>query len=153
IGTNHFPTRINISRPDVLAVLGVPEESLGCGFDGFITVARGQSQIALEAQFDGIENWHTIDEFDVIAADGAEGYDAGQWRTYRKWVAQHDHFDEGARRRFAKRCAGIQNPTTISVLMPAWNTPEPVLRAAIESVRNQVYPHWQLCIADDASQS
>ncbi|HYZ40734.1 MAG TPA: glycosyltransferase family 2 protein, partial [Stellaceae bacterium] len=41
----------------------------------------------------------------------------------------------------------------ISVLMPVYETPPAYLRAAIESVRAQLYPHWQLCIADDASQS
>ncbi len=41
----------------------------------------------------------------------------------------------------------------ISVVMPVYNTPEPYLRAAIASVRAQIYPYWQLCIADDASPS
>ena len=39
----------------------------------------------------------------------------------------------------------------ISVLISTYNTPENFLRAAIESVLNQSYPHWELCIADDAS--
>lgn len=39
----------------------------------------------------------------------------------------------------------------ISVAMPVYNTPPPLLRSAIESVRKQSYPYWELCIADDAS--
>ncbi len=39
----------------------------------------------------------------------------------------------------------------ISVVMPTYNTPEPYLRAALESVRNQLYEHWELCVIDDAS--
>jgi len=39
----------------------------------------------------------------------------------------------------------------ISVIVPVYNTPEPFLRACLESVFNQYYPHWELCIADDAS--
>jgi O-antigen biosynthesis protein len=39
----------------------------------------------------------------------------------------------------------------ISVLMPVYNTPEKWLRAALDSVVNQAYPYWELCIADDAS--
>lgn len=35
--------------------------------------------------------------------------------------------------------------------MPTFNPPECWLRQAIESVRNQLYPDWELCIADDAS--
>lgn len=35
--------------------------------------------------------------------------------------------------------------------MPVFNTPESFLREAINSVIEQVYPYWELCIADDAS--
>jgi O-antigen biosynthesis protein len=39
----------------------------------------------------------------------------------------------------------------ISILVPVYNTPEAYLRAMLESVLAQIYPHWELCIADDAS--
>jgi len=39
----------------------------------------------------------------------------------------------------------------ISVVMPVFNPPLAHLREAVASVRDQVYPHWELCIADDAS--
>ncbi|WP_071592082.1 tetratricopeptide repeat protein [Baaleninema simplex] len=39
----------------------------------------------------------------------------------------------------------------ISVVMPTYNTPISFLQEAIESAIAQVYPHWELCIADDAS--
>jgi glycosyltransferase involved in cell wall biosynthesis len=39
----------------------------------------------------------------------------------------------------------------ISILMPTFNTREDWLRGAIESVLAQLYPEWELCIADDAS--
>ncbi len=39
----------------------------------------------------------------------------------------------------------------LSVIMPVFNTPEDVLRAAILSVLQQTYGNWELCIADDAS--
>lgn len=40
---------------------------------------------------------------------------------------------------------------TISLLMPVYNVDPRWLSAAIESVIDQIYPHWELCIADDAS--
>ena len=40
---------------------------------------------------------------------------------------------------------------TISVLMPVYEAPEWVLREAIDSIRQQLYPYWELCIADDMS--
>jgi len=39
----------------------------------------------------------------------------------------------------------------ISILMPVYNTREDYLREALDSVCAQVYPEWELCIADDAS--
>ena len=38
-----------------------------------------------------------------------------------------------------------------SVIMPVYNTPLNVLQLAIDSVLKQLYPHWELCIVDDAS--
>ena len=38
-----------------------------------------------------------------------------------------------------------------SIVMPVYNTPPAVLMDAIESVRRQGYPDWELCIADDRS--
>jgi len=39
----------------------------------------------------------------------------------------------------------------ISVLLPTYNTPARWLHKCIGSVLNQIYPDWELCIADDAS--
>lgn len=38
-----------------------------------------------------------------------------------------------------------------SIILPVYNPKEKYLREAIASVINQTYPHWELCIADDAS--
>ncbi len=39
----------------------------------------------------------------------------------------------------------------ISIILPVWNTDPRWLRACIDSVLNQVYENWELCIADDKS--
>ncbi len=39
----------------------------------------------------------------------------------------------------------------ISIVMPVYNVDPIVLVEAIASVQDQIYPHWELCIADDAS--
>ena len=50
-----------------------------------------------------------------------------------------------------QRLQALPAQPLISVLMPVYNPPERWLRRAIDSVRAQSYPRWQLCIADDAS--
>lgn len=39
----------------------------------------------------------------------------------------------------------------ISIITPVYNTPEPVLRAALDSVLSQDFDDWELCLVDDAS--
>ena len=39
----------------------------------------------------------------------------------------------------------------ISIITPVYNTPEKLLCECIESVINQTYENWELCLADDAS--
>lgn len=41
----------------------------------------------------------------------------------------------------------------ISVVMPAYETPPRYLREAIESLRAQHYPAWELCVIDDGSRN
>lgn len=40
---------------------------------------------------------------------------------------------------------------SIAVVMPVYNPRPEYLRAALDSVLAQEYPHWRLCVADDAS--
>jgi GT2 family glycosyltransferase len=71
-------------------------------------------------------------------------------RQYRRWLALHTPTSaELARMRGAAHA--LKSPAVISVVMPV-HDPDPAwLEAAIRSVLGQVYPHLQLCIADDAS--
>ncbi|MEE9415883.1 MAG: glycosyltransferase, partial [Acidimicrobiales bacterium] len=70
---------------------------------------------------------------------------------YGSWVKWHDTLDDLDRAAVASIVDELIDPPLISVVMPTYNTPERWLRRAIDSVIEQWYPHWQLCIADDAS--
>lgn len=71
--------------------------------------------------------------------------------TYEKWIALNDTPTEHDVADLRQRLAQLENKPLISVLMPVYNTPEKLLREAIDSVRAQVYENWELCIADDCS--
>lgn len=47
--------------------------------------------------------------------------------------------------------SGMKTLPLISVVMPVYNPAEIYLRACLDSVLAQSYPHWELCIADDRS--
>jgi glycosyltransferase involved in cell wall biosynthesis len=71
--------------------------------------------------------------------------------TYRKWVAEYDTPAASDLDAMRKQLEGFRWCPIFSVVMPVWNSNLDLLRAAIESVRAQVYASWELCIADDAS--
>jgi GT2 family glycosyltransferase/LmbE family N-acetylglucosaminyl deacetylase len=45
----------------------------------------------------------------------------------------------------------MERKPLISIIMPTYNTQTEFLRQAIASVKGQMYPQWELCIADDGS--
>jgi O-antigen biosynthesis protein len=52
---------------------------------------------------------------------------------------------------FATRGKALSVQPTFSILMPVHNPSRQWLSEAVESVRSQYYPNWELCICDDAS--
>ncbi|KAA0593696.1 glycosyltransferase involved in cell wall biosynthesis [Azospirillum lipoferum] len=72
-------------------------------------------------------------------------------RTYCAWVERYDTLTPSGREALRARLDALPRRPLLSVLMPVYNTPETLLREAIASVRRQIYPDWELCIADDAS--
>jgi GT2 family glycosyltransferase len=72
---------------------------------------------------------------------------------YDKWVRDFDTLSESDRDKIRAHILRLKYKPLISVVMPVYETPERVLREAIDSVRYQLYPDWELCIADDASKA
>jgi glycosyltransferase involved in cell wall biosynthesis len=75
--------------------------------------------------------------------------------TYKDWLKLYDPdpMDDQTRAEMRRRIGSMAETPLISIVMPCYNTNPVWLRDAIESVRRQIYPHWELCIADDASPS
>ena len=61
---------------------------------------------------------------------------------YRSWISSNNRTSRGS-----------QFPHRVTVLMATFNTPIEYLKVAVESVRNQTCPNWELSIVDDASSS
>ena len=72
-------------------------------------------------------------------------------QRYDRWVQTHDTLSRRAVADLRRAVGALPRHPKISVVMPVYNTPLTILEEAICSVREQVYPDWELCIADDAS--
>jgi len=71
-------------------------------------------------------------------------------QRYSEWIARNTRGASGLAA-LAGEIATWPLQPRISIITPVYNTDPVWLRACIESVRRQVYPHWELCLADDAS--
>ena len=67
---------------------------------------------------------------------------------YSRWIARHEPTRGDLDRQ--RRCSFPRRPL-ISIVTPTYNTPPRFLTAMLHSVREQTYPHWELCIADGGS--
>ncbi len=73
-----------------------------------------------------------------------------RWDSYTKYI--ENYLWPNWRYREAKNnISSFDYKPVFSIIMPVYNTTEKWLRKAIESVLEQIYPHWELCIADDCS--
>jgi GT2 family glycosyltransferase len=70
---------------------------------------------------------------------------------YPEWVQQYDTRSDEERAVMRSYCESLTYKPLVSVVLPVYNVPERFLRVVIESVIRQIYPNWELCIADDNS--
>ena len=67
------------------------------------------------------------------------------WRVYRQT------FDAQLKPQIVRLIHEMPVTPRISIIVPTFNTGETMLREMLDSVKAQLYPHWELCIADDGS--
>ncbi len=67
--------------------------------------------------------------------------------SYDKWYQEHKITEEQKKAQIEDVKTWDRKPL-VSICVPLYNTPEGYLKEMIDSVRNQTYPNWQLCLAD-----
>lgn len=68
--------------------------------------------------------------------------------SYPNWLARNEVLDIEA---MTQEIATFHYQPKISIAMPVYNVEEKWLRLCTDSILNQVYTNWELCMADDAS--
>ena len=70
--------------------------------------------------------------------------------SYRVWMEKFD-YRSSQKNDYERKIKTLENPPLISILMPVFDPDINDLDDAINSVHGQLYPNWELCIADDCS--
>ena len=164
-----LPSEPNVSRIQVVLISG-PDEVLLREFTFDEVRERGQPKSVAKPLPRWLSPFATVSR----AARGGELFTRPWWAAR---VNRYGEFANKLRRKLADRPAAapsggpyaaqirvkqaLPSPTadftrwrhraTFSILTPVYNTDPRWLRAAVDSVRAQSYPHWQLVLADDAS--
>ena len=71
--------------------------------------------------------------------------------SYADWIERNELPEQDSVAFIQEVQRVFEHKPVVSVLMATYDVAETYLREAIESVLAQSYPHWELCIADDAS--
>lgn len=72
-------------------------------------------------------------------------------RQHDAWDVYREELERNVKPKILAHIAGMNTRPLISIIVPTFNTPEPMLREMLASVVTQLYPNWELCIADDGS--
>lgn len=70
---------------------------------------------------------------------------------YSQWLNQYEFTQDISPEKVDSRITDFIEKPLISIILPVYNPNLTFLSEAIDSVLAQIYPHWQLCIVDDAS--
>ena len=69
-------------------------------------------------------------------------------KTYKNWIKENENFDQIEIDKSIKK---FRLTPKISIVIPVYNPNPELLKLCIESIKNQSYTNWQLCLADDCS--
>ncbi len=146
---NFFPARFGTSRPDIGLDYDNKPGAFLSGFSLQAIIPPGRSEFIMEAR-SGNGPWETFFIHPVRGAIFREPSD-GDTGDYARWIRCYDQLQRDDLKRVREQITQFDYSPLISILLPVYNSNLKWLRRAILSVQKQLYPHWELCIVDDAS--
>ena len=154
IGRREFAGNYGIFRADVAASHVDRPETFKSGFAIDARAPRGRAPLVIEVQHaDGI--WEEVLRKNISAPVlNLRATSENQlWKIgdYATWTKRYDALSSADRRAIKEHVGHFPTKPLISIVTPVYNPSAAHLREAIESVRAQLYPHWELCLVDDAS--
>src|ERR1017187_963007 len=154
LGDCTWPATYGILRRDVRAAFPDVSSALQSGFLVDLEIPLGGSDLVLEGR-SGDAKWEPFflrrlrrplrwrRARNTPARDG----------SYALWIDLYDKLTLRDRLLIRRHIRSLVRQPRISVLLPAFESDLRYLRRALESVKRQLYPHWELCAVDDGSQN
>jgi glycosyltransferase involved in cell wall biosynthesis/SAM-dependent methyltransferase len=110
---------------------------------GVFTLVKKVANVLKREGFVGVKS-----RLSLLLSGGTQSFDRN---NYQKWIESFDLISDESRLAMISNEKCFAKRPLISIIMPVYNTNPDWLCEAIESVRDQIYSNWELCIADDCS--
>ncbi len=94
---------------------------------------------------------HTKSNLNEVEGSNLNDIEEHSINDYAEWISRYDTITDIDREKIKVLISQLAKEPLISIIMPVYNPPIEMLKEAIQSVQNQLYFNWELCIADDAS--
>jgi O-antigen biosynthesis protein len=151
-GRRITPGEFGIVRRDVALAHDNCAGSLHSGFLIRASIPRGRRQLILEARSaDG--RWEAFFETTIRRPIFRRGGPSlgSEAEIYAHWIDRYEPLTRSDKRAIKKHVSALSRRPRFSILLPTYQSDPRWLKRAIDSVRQQFYSEWELCIADDAS--
>jgi glycosyltransferase involved in cell wall biosynthesis len=141
------PALTGLPRPDVASSYNTPSLERA-GFLARLPAPRGAMRVIVIGRHEGVE--HILGEFSAPWRLPA-GLEESEQSDYGQWLRTHEPGLFWPPSNVEAHLKNLPVTPLISVILPTCNTHLYHLDRCIDSVTTQLYPHWELCISDDAS--
>jgi len=143
IGDHQFAARHGLARPDVARIHPDQKGAPQSGFEVMVEAPNGTiHDLRFEASHsEGL--WRAIFSQRIVVSRKASG-------SYEEWIRNYDKLQWGDRLRIRKQIRSFRFKPRFSILLPVSGSTVGYLKEAIECVRAQLYPDWQLLLLPDA---
>ncbi len=141
------PALTGLHRPDVARSYN----TLSLDRAGFLSrfpVSREETRVTFIARHEGVE--HILGEVPIGWRRPISPVESEQ-NDYATWLRTHESRLFWPTSEFEGCLQALHWAPVVSVVLPTYNTQLYHLHRCIDSVTAQLYPHWELCISDDAS--
>lgn len=145
IGSQSFPVRRGLSRPDVVAVYGNRPGTLESGFEVTVEMAGSNFAILRLEATDPDGRWREVFRKRISSRPGKGGTSTD--RSYEAWIKRYDTLSSRDRAGIRDQIRSFQIQPRFDILMTISDLAVDRVEASLKSVRAQLYPNWQLRVA------